>query len=376
MRHGGWFGAGLFAVACACGCLGSLDYLGDASGGNTGTGAAGGQAAGSTSATGGGGMACGDLTTPDNCGACGHSCFGGECVEGVCQPVVVASGQDEPFGIGVDDNHVYWSNRGSREIRRAPRMGGGDELVAASDTSPVAFVPTFLVVLPTLVAWTNVNAGSNSGYALVSWTKSGGEPQGFAGGSPDGNAGLAAVEASFYFGNFGAKDIRSAELGEAFVPIATTPSGPAQVAADQTHVYWTLALEESNSVVRIPRQPEASSESLSPDVREASGITLDDSFVYVTSVNEIVRIPKQGGAPEVLAGSQFQPTGIAVYGDLVYWTSGSGEVLSTLKTGGAEPTVIATAQDSPTLVVVDEEQIYWTNAGDAPGSGSVMRVAR
>src|SRR5271170_4179987 len=34
-----------------------------------------------------------------SCGSCGHDCQGGTCVEGSCQPVTVASGQNNPGGI-------------------------------------------------------------------------------------------------------------------------------------------------------------------------------------------------------------------------------------------------------------------------------------
>jgi hypothetical protein len=48
-------------------------------------------------------------TDGDNCGECGHSCFGGSCVGGVCQPFKLASFQaDRVIGVAGDATHVGW----------------------------------------------------------------------------------------------------------------------------------------------------------------------------------------------------------------------------------------------------------------------------
>ncbi len=62
---------------------------------------------GGSNTGGSGGTGCGDLTSdPLNCGSCGHSCRGGECVEGVCQPIVI---RDPYFGRAfvVDGTSLY-----------------------------------------------------------------------------------------------------------------------------------------------------------------------------------------------------------------------------------------------------------------------------
>jgi hypothetical protein len=80
--------------------------------------------------------ACGSLDDPQNCGACGHSCLGGACARGQCQPVVLA--EDQPTtqdslsdAMAVDDSHVFWLSGG--RIARVPTAGGKvDELRARS----------------------------------------------------------------------------------------------------------------------------------------------------------------------------------------------------------------------------------------------------
>lgn len=44
-----------------------------------------------------------------NCGACGHDCGGGACIDSVCQPVVVRDALDHPV-FDVDDTDVYFSS--------------------------------------------------------------------------------------------------------------------------------------------------------------------------------------------------------------------------------------------------------------------------
>jgi hypothetical protein len=85
---------------------------GEESSGTAGIGGAGGAA---TESAGDGGMAGADTctnTTSDasNCGSCGHSCLGGACADGICQPLLlgtVPSSVDFARGTVVSDDTVY-----------------------------------------------------------------------------------------------------------------------------------------------------------------------------------------------------------------------------------------------------------------------------
>jgi hypothetical protein len=48
-------------------------------------------------------------TDPNNCGACNHSCLGGGCEAGMCQPIVLATGQFSVYTLAVDSKNVYWA---------------------------------------------------------------------------------------------------------------------------------------------------------------------------------------------------------------------------------------------------------------------------
>jgi hypothetical protein len=68
-----------------------------------------------------------------HCGSCDSACAEGRCADGVCQPVVLASGQSEVSSVALSDAHVIFrqgSGSGS-VIRRVPKTGGGVETVIA-----------------------------------------------------------------------------------------------------------------------------------------------------------------------------------------------------------------------------------------------------
>ena len=58
-----------------------------------------------------------------NCGSCGHSCLGGACQAGVCQPVVLATGQNNPPDIAIDATNVYWVTYGGGTVMKCA-IGG------------------------------------------------------------------------------------------------------------------------------------------------------------------------------------------------------------------------------------------------------------
>lgn len=60
-----------------------------------------------------GSATCADAgSDPNNCGACGHSCGGGECTAGVCAPTMLAQNLESPAGIALDDSNVYFTTLG------------------------------------------------------------------------------------------------------------------------------------------------------------------------------------------------------------------------------------------------------------------------
>jgi len=71
-----------------------------------------------------------------NCGACGHSCLGGTCDLGSCQPKTIATGQSRLTRMATDGTYLYWSGAltGTADyyVSRARVDGTGTVKVIAS----------------------------------------------------------------------------------------------------------------------------------------------------------------------------------------------------------------------------------------------------
>lgn len=112
-----------------------------------------------------GGNGCEIETSTDalNCGACGNSCYGGACTEGVCDytfEVVsdfsAVAGDGHVLDMVVGPAHVYWwtYDHGSNVIRRAPKDGGEfDALTSFTTISPPAARDNVLLVDNGLLYW-------------------------------------------------------------------------------------------------------------------------------------------------------------------------------------------------------------------------------
>ena len=66
---------------------------------------------------------------PANCGRCGHSCLGGTCTAGQCQPIELASFMDQPTAtVVLSATHVFWQTiegfaSGPGKVYSCPKMG-------------------------------------------------------------------------------------------------------------------------------------------------------------------------------------------------------------------------------------------------------------
>ncbi len=326
--------------------------------------------------------ACGDpLTSAENCGRCGHSCLGGECLQGKCQPVVLRPAIS-PRDIVLDKTHIYWIEPSAARVMQADKDGKN--------------------VVPLAV-----------GGVLNDYPR-----------------GLAIDDNAVYWGSNNVV-LRCRLGGCANTPtlVANTGAGLASIAIDQTQVYWIEGGSDTAAVMSAPKNgtmgtgtslygdPDAGSfykiavhtQSIFFTVAEGTvrkigidggaptivgsakgepvGLAVDDANVYWAvdddpgTINVAPRSGASRGAP-LAAGQQF-PLALAVDPTSIYWVNlgpGVGGLEGTLMTCNfascAAPTIIASKQKGPVAVAIDETAIYWSNFGGGVGDGALMRLAR
>ena len=70
-----------------------------------------------------------------------------------------------------------------------------------------------------------------------------------------------------------------------------------------------------------------------------------------------------GGSVVTLAGSQFEPRGIAIDSTSVYWVNNGSAVIMKAPLDGGAPVTLTTAQNSVLAIAVDETSVYWATEG-------------
>jgi len=281
------------------------------------------------------GSVCVDTATDtNNCGACGHSCQTGACIDGKCQPVVLAAGRDEPWGIAVSNDYLYWVDRGSGVIYRLTLADGSASPLSATDWH-CAFGNGSVAVDGSYVYWDGVyvcrqphSGGADESLGEPLWTMENYAIQS-----------LAVNSTSVYALNVTDNWLTSLDQGT-----YQAPQNPqVAIAADDAGLYWLQWSTSSETGQVVGTAP--------------------------TTINS---------GSTVLANRIVAPQGIAVYGNRVYWTESSspteptGAVYS-VSTGGLSVQTIATEQANPSVIAVDSSGIYWTNRSET--DGAVMRAS-
>ena len=314
---------------------------------------------------------CSNLQTDGaNCGTCGHSCQGGTCSAGKCQPVVIASGQNKPWSIATDGTTLFWVNQGNKTLIRYTLASGTSTVYPSSGNCTSA--TGGLAVAAGKVWWSSSNATC---WVATPATGTPTEITSMWGGTTTELNGVAASVNGGYLVNNSDNWLVSSSPSSTYRFQAVGKG----VAADSAGVYW---LEGQNLV----KQHDASSLGtgtpgiLSSGTTTSDGITTYNSLVYFTGASAIYSVPNTPGTPPTpLVAGQVSPSGIAADASGVYWTNRnapqSGVPLGTvmrapLAGGTAAP--IASDQDDPHGIALDATTVYWTNSA----GGQVMKVAK
>jgi len=254
-------------------------------------------------------------------------------------PVLLASGQDQPITLALDDANVYWINGDSStgnptagKVMKVP-LGGGKVTTLATGQSKAAYM---------LVSGDNVYW--SGGTATISRVPIAGGP------------------------------------AEILVPGAGTPSQPG-FAVDAHNIYWATRTNTTNTLMKVPLLGIPKGGVAAPLTSVPSSVTsiaIDANSVYFRA-GGIMKTPidgtPDGGAPVRIATAGdpgvSSPRSLLVEGSSVYWYEAAQTRVSPSFPGlvqkapvdGVDSTPVPVATDLGTLrsFAVNRSAVFWSD---------------
>jgi hypothetical protein len=286
------------------------------------------------------GNTCTDTTgDPLNCGSCGHSCLGGACSAGVCQPVAIAAGSG---WLAVDANNVYFNTSGGLNV--ITKSGSLVRNIAGIAVTP------------------------GNGFGL-------GE--------------IVVDDANIYVTSFAFGAPTITKVGKDGTGLVTLASGfgmsfrsPNRIALDDTSVYFT---HDGNAISRVGKDGTGLIQLVSSSDWFQISIGVDATNLFVAGENGTYldgsyshtwRLNKDGSAPSHLESYACDwPDDVAIDSSFVYVLNhGSGKGLVRIARDGSSTTTLAALQDRTTngppdvqmRLRLDDTNAYWTSSGYTP----------
>ena len=261
----------------------------------------------------------GMLTDAENCCVANHSCGGGDCLGGSCQPLTIGGPpmMEEAIGVAVVGDLAIWSSGYGRTLYRTPIDGSGP--------------------------WTTLaNVSGNSFVTRI-----------------------AADATDVYFVDYGGSTVKRVNVESGAETMVTQVAGAEArfggVAVGSDHVYF--AMRGTGGVYRGAKNlSDQGGAELVANPTTPFDVALDDAYVYFndTTSNTISRVPFDLGPLEIVitGGSSLQ--GLAVDATHIYFGS-DDQVWKASKTGTDVGIVnLATAVNNAWDIVTDDVYVYWT----------------
>ncbi|WP_437734529.1 hypothetical protein [Sorangium sp. So ce1335] len=337
------------------------------------------------------------LSEPENCCVPGRSCLGGECKEGRCVPVVLATTvteEHETIGIAVEGDgegaRVLWGSGYGGTVFATEKVAEAD----GGSTVPLIELDTRVTML----------ARDGSSLFITDWNVSDvfrvplegnitvPRVASAEGGARHwkpvaGNGWIYWVTETFQHDEApDAPDAphriwaaRSDQTDQTGLPVLDRDVHVGGLALDDTHLYWTeMELGAAQiSVQRMalgePSAPERVA-SIRVDDGEMPGDIAVSERIYWVAAGDIYAVNKDGSGAGVLAAAGY-PNRILVDSTFVYWFSAGAEQLRRVRTSGGATETLA---DSPYAhgLAQDCRAIYWTTAATDTSPPSVRMLAK
>jgi hypothetical protein len=342
---------------------------------------------------------CASLSDADNCGACGHTCLGGACQDGGCQPILIKAGLYYAGYVRAADGGPFFTTTGNPYPPIGPTFeGSGVWQVQDGGARSIAIEPGIgyvgdLAISNGRVYYTQdfsiIGAYDVANGATTTLVAAGGD-------SGDTPFLLAADNASVYWCG-GSTLFRQAQDSDAAVVVAAA-NYVSDMAWGGGRLWWTMG--QTNQTGQLTYYPTVDGgislfdgSVAVPDAgTNVAGVVVDDAgaaYWVATGngggvTNGAVLYANANGSVTTIASNQARPLSIWIDATHVYWvnngTSGGSDGMvmriSRHADGGA-PEVLAMGQAFPVAISGDDKAIYWLTAGNSTGTaGALWELAK
>jgi hypothetical protein len=310
----------------------------------------------------------------NNCGSCGHSCFGGICAAGVCKPGTLAPSPGlgcGVVGLTTDGSTIYWTElcNTTGEVFSCSGTGCNNSPSMLYQGLPAGQI----LALGGSLYWESEKHGYPS--TVQACPPSGcGSPTAL-GQLVTGGIAIGGSDLLWWDSN---TSIYTCALGSCAnpggVPYITATSGtggPQTIAANGSNVFWTDTGTGAIRGCAVSSGACGSAFNVAPS-SGPSLIIADASNVYFSDNNNIWQCPASSGctSPIGLAAGLQSANSLASDGTYVYWTTGNSVVRAQIGAANSA-TPIGGTQSAPSTVGVTSSGVYWSVS-----SGAIMVLAK
>ena len=151
------------------------------------------------------------------------------------------------------------------------------------------------------------------------------------------------------------------------------------VAVDANNFYFVATSSLSATISSVPLSG-GSVTNLATVPDDVTALAADSNNVYFVAGDALTRVPLAGGATSVVAQGFSGTIALKVdsgnaYATILKGNGPTGSVLRVPVTGGT-PLVIASSQWDPYGLTVDDNCVYWADMGSSAGIGAIMMAAK
>jgi hypothetical protein len=279
-------------------------------------------------------------------------------------PVVLASGQTNPWSIAIDNDNVYWINSGTLGgVYKVAKTGGPvTELYRGEMNDIVSFgVDSTSVYFPT-----------NEGIMAA---PIGGGPTRLV--SPGGAIGVVVANGRVYWAEGGGGSnptvVKSAPTGGGTPTSMTWPGSALSAIMAGAGTFGTaasdavyIALDGQGGIVRIPFD-QGPLTTLNANVALNGALGADSANVFFRATDTLDVVGKGGGNPVHLTAAP--PIGGLVVDESFVYFYDNGGIARLPKAGG--PTAVVVTGSATHTIAMDAKNLYWNDL-----SGTIMRAAK